>query len=387
MQKIMSLYNVNLKIKAVLILCISVFLFSGKAYAESPQDSFYTGIVVEEYQNFYADEEGYEDEFQTVTVQILRGERAGELVQMNHGVGANLSAHEQVKEGQQVVLGEVTIGEERTYFIRDFYRIPALTWVLLFFVALIIVFGKTKGVRALIGLGFSILILTKFIVPQIIAGGSPFWITLVGALLIMLVSMYLAHGVHPRTTIALISTMITIVFALILSLLFVEFTQIFGTGSEDAYSLQFLGGIEALNLRGLLLGGIVIGTLGVLDDITVSQSAIVDELKKANNKLTVKQLYTHATSVGRDHIASLVNTLVLAYAGASLPIFIMFSLNDSQPLMMFLNSEFVAEEVVRTLVGSSALILAVPITTILAALYFDTHPSDPKEKGGHMCVH
>lgn len=391
MHKLLKLYNANFKIIFTFAVCV-LFALHGNTYAlqgrtEIPENTFYTGIVVSEDENSYVDETGYEDTYQTVMVQILDGEKAEQFVEITHGSGMVLSESEKVQEGQRVVIGESQFTDQSTYYISDFYRIPALTWILLFFVALIVIFAKKKGVSALIGLAFSILVLTKFIVPQIIAGASPFFVTLIGALLIMLVSMYLAHGVHPRTTVALVSTMITILIALVLSFLFVEFAQIFGTGSEDAYSLQFLGSIENLNLKGLFLGGVVIGTLGVLDDITVSQAAIVDELKKANKKLTVKQLYDHATSVGRDHVASLVNTLVLAYAGAALPIFMMLALNDSQPLLLFLNSEFVAEELVRTLVGSSALILAVPITTILAAMYFDKHPSDPKEKGGYMCVH
>jgi len=144
--------------------------------------------------------------------------------------------------------------------------------------------------------------------------------------------------------------------------------KLLGNGSEQAYFIQ-AGYFGSINLQGLLLGGIIIGTLGVLNDITTAQAATVEEIHLANNQLSFRRLYQKGSSVGREHIASLINTLVLTYVGVSLPLFLLFSVNG-QSLWTVLNSSTIAEEIVRTLVGSMALILAVPVTTVLAAYYF-----------------
>jgi uncharacterized membrane protein len=178
--------------------------------------------------------------------------------------------------------------------------------------------------------------------------------------------MFLAHGFNKQTTLAFGSTLITLIGAAILSVIFVSLTRLTGAGTEEAFYLQF-GSLEKLNLQGLLLGGIMIGVLGVLDDITTGQTAAVYEIHKADPKLKLADLYKRGINVGKEHIASLVNTLVLAYAGASLPLFLIFNLNDSIPLWVNLNSEFIIEEIIRTLVGSTALVLAVPISTFIAA--------------------
>ena len=212
----------------------------------------------------------------------------------------------------------------------------------------------------------SVLVILQFIVPQILQGQDPLLVSIAGSLAIMLLTIYLAHGISKRTTVALGATAIALLITGVLSYFFVNITDLTGVGSEDAYLLQF--GPASINLKGLLLGGIIIGALGVLDDITTSQSAAVFEIAKANKKLEFMDLIMRGYVVGKEHIASLVNTLVLAYAGASLSLFIIFVLNPSnQPYWVILNSQIIVEEVIRTLAGSIGLVMAVPIATILAA--------------------
>ena len=165
---------------------------------------------------------------------------------------------------------------------------------------------------------------------------------------------------------------------------FVYLGKLFGMGTEESIFIQS-GVLQEVNLRGLLLGGIIIGALGVLDDITTAQTAAIDELSKANHKLGFAELYKAGTSIGREHIASLINTLALAYVGASLPILLLVSLNEDMPWWVMVNSEFIAEEIVRTLVGSSTLLLAVPISTWLAARTF-AYGNHTQAKG-HAHVH
>jgi uncharacterized membrane protein len=187
--------------------------------------------------------------------------------------------------------------------------------------------------------------------------------------MIAVISLYLAHGFSKRTSIAVASTVIAIVVSALLAILFVDLTKIAGLGSEEALYLQ-VANLGKINLKGLLLGGIIIGSLGVLDDITTAQTATVEEISAANNKLDFAELYRRGTSVGREHILSLINTLVLAYAGSSFPLFILIVRNTTEPLWVVLNSEPIVEEIVRTIVGSATLMFAVPISTVLAAYFY-----------------
>jgi uncharacterized membrane protein len=161
-------------------------------------------------------------------------------------------------------------------------------------------------------------------------------------------------------------------------------THLTGGGTEEAFYLQ-IGVLSTLNLRGLLLGGIIIGALGVLDDITTAQTAAVDEISKANPSLRFEELVKRGHSIGREHITSLVNTLALAYVGASLPLLLIFSAAHSEPLWVLLNREYIIEELVRTLIGSITLILGVPISTLLAALFLraDPHAQPVHSHEGH----
>lgn len=333
-----------------------------------PPEKFYRAEVME----ILGQEERrvgeYLNQFQVVRVKILSGDEKGKEIEIRDERVAGVNTIQFVKSGEKIIVSKVRNLDEDIYYIADKYRLPALSWILGIFFALGIIFGRRKGFTALLGLVVSILIIALFIVPQILDGKNPLLISLAGALVIAVVSILLAHGANRRTSIALASTLLTLGIAAGLSYAFVSFGKLFGLGSEEAFYLQVFPGIS-VNLQGLLIGGIIIGALGVLDDITTSQAAAVEELSKANPALSTRELYQRGISIGREHIAALINTLALAYAGASLPLFLLFTLNKTQPLWVILNSELVAEEVVRTLVGSAALIFAVPITTYLAARF------------------
>jgi uncharacterized membrane protein len=269
---------------------------------------------------------------------------------------------------------------EPAYYISDEYRLGPLALIFAAFFGLAVLFGRLKGFTSALGMLFSVAVIGLFVVPRIAAGSDPLAVTLVGSLVIAVVSLLVAHGLNRRTAVALVATVLTLGAAAALAYAFVEFASLMGLGSEEAGYLQLVG-LDRINLKGLLLGGIIIGTLGVLDDVTTAQSAAVEEIGRADPTLGPAELYRRGISIGGEHIASLVNTLVLAYAGASLPLFLLFTAGiASQPWWVVLNSEFIAEEVVRTLVGSSALILAVPLSTAIAARVFGRKPSPP-EKG------
>lgn len=270
--------------------------------------------------------------------------------------------------GTAVLLKSYKFGATAEYYFVDAYRVPALAVAAVLFFLLAVVFGGRRGAASVLGLAASVFIILGVLVPRIMAGADPFRVIVAGTFLIAAVTIFLAHGVNRRTSIAFSATVLTLGLAAVLAVLAVAATRLFGTGSEHALYLQ-LGGNGPLDLRGLLLGGILLGALGVLDDVTTAQSAVVEELKRADPTLSFSELWRRGLSVGREHIAALVNTLFLAYAGAGLPLFLLFFMYKEQPFWFILNSEIIAEEIVRTLVGSGALILAVPIATALAARY------------------
>lgn len=343
----------------------------------APED-FFAATVEDIIQQGEEDTDGMKQKFQIVKLIVTSGKDNGKEITIRHGGQVSIDTNQLVKKGEKVVVAKTSGGGEdggSGYYIADKYRLPPLLFAIIAFLALVIYFGRFKGFMSLIGLAFSVFILMKFILPLIIAGYSALLVTLIGSFVIAVVSIFLAHGFNKRTVISVFATLITLSIAIALAVLFVEIAHLFGGGSEEAAYLK-LDPATNLNLQGLLLGGIIIGTLGVLDDITTAQVACVHELHEANRSLTAAELYRRGLTIGREHIASLVNTLVLAYAGASLPLFLMFTMNSVQPFWVTFNSEFIAEEVIRTLIGSMALVLGVPIATWLAA----RHLSKSKHK-------
>jgi uncharacterized membrane protein len=234
--------------------------------------------------------------------------------------------------------------------------------------------GGLRGAASFVGMMVSIGILLSYIVPQILSGSNPVVISLIGSLAIGALTIYIAHGVSKKSHVALASMTAILLLVAGLAYMAVKAAQLVGLGSEEARFLQF-GDTANINLQGLLLGGILLGALGVLDDITVSQASIVFELKEAKKDISWHELYERSLNIGRDHVASLVNTLVLAYAGANLPLFLLFILNEQSPDWVTLNSDILVEEIVRTLAGSIGLVLAVPLSTFIASTVATKYPT------------
>ena len=255
-------------------------------------------------------------------------------------------------------------GQPPFYNIRDLERSRPMLLLVALFVLAVVAFGRWQGIRSLIALVVSFAVIVGFVIPAIMRGSSPVPVALVGAMAIMLVSLYLSHGIGRKTTAAVVGTGLALVLTAALTAGFVAATSLTGLASEDALNASFQAG--GLSLRGLLLAGIILGGLGVLDDVTMSQASLVFELRRADPTASFGRLVAGALSVGRDHIAATVNTLFLAYAGASLPLLVLFT-TGGDSLGTVATAEAVAVEIVRTLCGSIGLIAAVPLTTVLAA--------------------
>jgi uncharacterized membrane protein len=262
--------------------------------------------------------------------------------------------------------------------VTDWVRRPALGWLVALFAVVSFAVAGFKGLRAFVSTAASLAIVVTFIVPQILAGANPVLISLLGVGGILVLAIYFVHGVTWSTSAALAGTLLAVVVTMVLALVFTDLARLTGLGNEDAILL--MSAAPQVALKGLLLAGLLIGALGALTDITIVQASVVRELAHTDPSLGLRVLYAKGMNVGRDHVGSLVNTLVLAYTGASLSLLILLNVGEFG-VARALNLELVANEVVHTLVGSIGLVLAVPITTLLAALLFrgDRIPVAPGE--------
>ena len=268
--------------------------------------------------------------------------------------------------GERVVLGYQPGAEpDFRYSYFDRQRRPVLWWLAAAFALVVVGLGRLRGFAALVGLGASIVVLLQFVIPAILDGRDPLWVAVVGATVIAYLALYAAHGFTRMTTVALLGTLAALTATAVLSWFAVAASRFSGLTADEAFIITIAGNFD---LSGLILAGIVLGALGAIDDITVTQASTVWELHALRPDLGKRGLMRSGLRVGRDHVASTVNTLLLAYAGAAMPLLLFFVLAN-QSIGTVLNSEVVAVEVVRTLVGSIGLVSAVPITTWLAAVF------------------
>ena len=311
-----------------------------------------------------------------VTVVVDEGPAEGQFVALTEFDLSFAATVPDLVVGQKVILGYEPATD--FYFYADADRRTPLAWLTALFAVFVIALGRRRGVLALLGMAGTVAVLVAFVAPSILDGNDPLLVAIVAASAIAFVSLYLIHGFNSNTTVALAGTLSALGLTLVLSWAFFEFAHFTGLASEEALTLPFITG--GIDLASLILGGAVLGALGALDDITVTQAALVAELHYRNPALRTRQLVASGVRVGREHIASTVNTLLLAYAGASFPLLMLLAVSN-QSLVMVANSELIAVEIVRTLCGSIGLVAAVPITTVLAALVAD-RPARPSRPGG-----
>lgn len=299
----------------------------------------------------------------TTTVKLTDGPGAGKQISTDIPSGPGAI---KVAPGDDVVLLYLkdSVAGGQQYSIVDHQRSTQLWLLGAVFALAVIAFGRWRGLTALLGLALTFAVLLLFIVPAILDGRSPVLVAIVGAAAIMLSVLYLTHGFSLTVTIAVAGTLASLTITAALSAIATGVAKLSGVADETSAYLNITQG--DVNMQGLLLAGIVIGSLGVLDDVTVTQSATITELARANPAYGFRHLYGAATRIGRAHIASVINTIVLAYAGASLPLMLLFALGNT-PVGELLTGELIAQELVRSAVGTLGLIAAVPITTALAA--------------------
>jgi uncharacterized membrane protein len=305
--------------------------------------------------------------YQVFLARVVEGDYLGEILEIDYGLRQVRPEGADVRQGEQVLL---SIGQrpdgELVAFFTDFIRSGSIFQLFLVFVLVSVLVGGWKGLRGLIGIAFSLGVIIFFILPQILDGKNPVMVSIIGAFIFLSVSLYLVYGWNLKTHSAVVGILISLVITGGLAAFFINFTRLTGFGDENVmFLVQMVD--KPIDLRGLLLGGMIIGALGVLDDLVISQASAVFELHGVNPDLKLDYLYKRAMNIGRDHVAATVNTLVLAYTGAALPMLLLFSFSD-QNFGLLININYISEEIVRTLVGSIGLFTSVPITTGLATL-------------------
>ena len=346
---------------SLFLIPILYFLFSSPTFAQTPPiQKTLEGKVVSVQKE--------DESVQRIEVIITKGEIKGKTIKIDSQI-LEQSKKESYKAGDELLIISTkdALGKE-FYYIADKIRRPSLYILFGIFILLALVMGRKQGALSLLAMAASFLVIFTYILPQIIMGQNPVLTAIIGATIIIPITFILSHGLNAKTVISIISTITALVVTGVLSYVFVHFSSLSGTASEESTFLVAEIG-KNINLQGILLAGIIIASLGVLDDVTIAQASLVQELKRANEKLMFKDLFKRGMNVGRDHIASVINTLVLVYTGASLPLLLLFTYSNKS-FSEVINYEIIASEIVKMLVGSIGLILAVPITTIIAAYFF-----------------
>jgi uncharacterized membrane protein len=329
-------------------------------------------------------EDGSQNIQQELKLAGLEGEWEGQIITFDAISELDVVSANRYREGDRVMMvrTEVVGGEDR-FYVTDFVRDRTMYWILGIFALIITALGHWKGVRALVSLGLSFVVIVWFILPQLLAGRSPLVIGIMGAFFIIVTLIYLTEGWRRQSHLAVITILISLLIVSLISLLFTAAAHLSGMASEEVMILTGLG-MGAIDFTGLLLAGIIIGTLGAMDDVVISQIESVAQIKQTNPAISNRELFKRATRIGTTHMGAMINTLFLAYAGASLPLLLLFNVNREQfsGASAIMSNEMVATEIVRTVVGSIGIALAIPIATWLAVRYIRA-----EDAGEHGHVH
>lgn len=313
---------------------------------------------------------------QELRIQIKEGVKTGEVVSLENDLVI-------LNQGDEIFVNRIVMIDGTEYYsFKDVERRAPLILITLIFFALIIWLSGKQGARAIISLGLSIIAVIFLLVPALLAGYSPAWSSLFIAGLILSFTLFFTHGFKPRVVITFFGTFTAVFITCFLAWIWTEWMRFTGFSNDASVYLNFATNGQ-LDLAGLLLGSIIIGLLGVLDDVSITQASVVQQLRNANPNFGFKDLYSRAIQVGKDHVGSLVNTLALAYVGAALPMILLFAHSESN-IFTLINQEVIASEILRIVVGSIGLVLAVPLTTAMAAWYFKDKKAESPE--GHLCT-
>ncbi len=349
-----------------MLVAVTLLVIAPAVHADS--ETAFKAVVEQILDERESNSSGVPQVYQQLRIRALSGELKGTAltVEQTYYQNGPQSAYE-VGDRIWVTVQEGISGQP-VYLISGPERSSTLYLVALVFVALVVFVAQGRGIQSLLGLAISFAVVLLYVMPKLSEGASPIGTALVGGLLSMPINYYLSHGFNRKTTIALMGSLLGLGLTAVLAENLISATHLTGLASDEAGFL-LTSSPGSYDLVGILLAGVLVSMIGVLDDVTVAQSAVVEQLASTASNETWRSLYWRAMSVGKDHITSMVNTLMLVYAGASLPLLLLIS-DQALPLGYVLSQEIVAEEVMRMLVSSIGVIAVVPVTTVIAALFF-----------------
>ena len=327
-------------------------------YHETSQLEFYT----EEAEPTYLRAEVVSLDENEGTAKVIDGPQAGTLLPV-HSYG-----EEKLRPGAEILISSDTEVDEPSTVVAV-WRLPVLIWMLAFMIVAVVIVGGRQGAKSLLGLGASIAVIVFYIIPQVLDGANALAVSTIGAFVIATLTILLGHSMAWRTWISLLAIYVALAFVIILAWMTGWAANLTGVYDETSSYLGFAPGLADIDLYGILLGGIIIATLGVLDDVVTTQVAAVDEFRQLKPHASWRELVARGMSVGREHLSAVINTLALAYVGVALPTILALSqtLGDSQGLLMTLNYEYLSVEIVRLIISTLGIIMAIPLATVLGA--------------------
>jgi uncharacterized membrane protein len=302
--------------------------------------------------------------FQTLALQLDSGLYRGDVVEVQWGGRNALNYNGVLREGDRVLVSAQLVEGGRLYVIEEIQRFPSLAPFLLALALALVVVARRKGLASLVGLAGSVGVYLLVVIPSIRAGTDPFAATLAASLAVLVVAVYVVHGLNRKSTAALLGAAGGLAVVALLATIGLSLTHLTGLGSEEEVYLA-VATAGRIDMPKLLLAGMVVGSLGALVDMSVGQASTTFELAAAHHEFRGRRLWTSALNVGHDHIGSLVNTLALAYFGGALPLAVLLSLGNA-PVALGLNSETIVLSLLTVLVASVGLVLCVPLTTAVA---------------------
>ncbi len=332
-------------------------------------------------------QESFQDQlvpFQDLEVLVTTGDLKGQTINVKNSpavIGLESVNFQKYQPGDRVRISRYQQQDQDLFLLLGQIKRTSLLKLTILFVILVLLVGRLWGALSLVGLIISFLIIVKMILPLILQGFNPVLAVVLGSVIIIPTTFYISHGFNQKTHAGVLASLLALVITGLLASYFVNATQLTGYASEEAGFLQ-VQRQGTVDVKGLLLAGIIIGALGILDDVAVGQASAVQQLKKANPKLKFLQLFIQAMKVGQDHISSMVNTLVLVYTGSALPLLLLF-FNDQRQFLQVIELDPVAQEIVTMLVGSIGLVLAAPVATALAAWFYSRKSTSESTK--HHC--
>jgi uncharacterized membrane protein len=381
--------NTHMRMRAVLFLSIALALFGApEAYAQEIIQDTVTFVKAEVTEVISQEEKeilgtGTPATYQTIEVRILEGADAGKIITLDND-------YLMLKEGEVVYLRHTVNAFEgkNTYAVSEPYRLPILWFFVALFLLCLFIFGGKQGLRGLLALIASLFCIAYLLLPGILAGYSPILLSVGISSLIVIVGSYITHGFNRTTTAAVFGMLAAIVITGLLAYIAITWGRLSGYTEDEAVYLNFNTG-GAIDFVGLLLGGIMIGLLGVLYDAAISQAIAVEELFAAGKNISKREVFARALRIGREHIGALVNTLAIAYVGASLPLLLLLKQVASSNISTTINQEVFATEILRTAISSIGLILAVPLTTFVAVWMLSRPKKEktPLPNGGERHSH